>query len=190
MMSLKNYIYFFALLLSYSSIAQDKAQFVDNVMKETYDNSQLETLAYELLDEIGPRLVGTPEMQNAHDWAVEKFKSWGITASNEQYGEWRAWQRGVTHVDMISPRLKSLEATQLAWSPSTKKNGITVEVILLPENIQDSLSFVSWIKNVKGKLVMISMPQPTGRPDYNLEEFATPESFEKMKTDRETQTNA
>lgn len=32
------------------------------------------------------------------------------------------------------------------------------------------------------------MPQPTGRPDYNWEEFATPESFEKMKKDREEQT--
>ena len=34
------------------------------------------------------------------------------------------------------------------------------------------------------------MPQPTGRPDYNWEEFATPESFEKMKAEREAQTAA
>jgi Zn-dependent M28 family amino/carboxypeptidase len=34
------------------------------------------------------------------------------------------------------------------------------------------------------------MEQPTGRPDYNWEEFATPESFEKMKKDREEQTSA
>ncbi len=190
MMLLRNYLYIFALFLSLSSIAQDQAQFIDQVMKETYEASQLETLAYELLDEIGPRLVGTPEMQQAHDWAVAKFKTWGISASNEKYGEWRAWQRGITHVDMISPRIKSIEATQLAWSPSTKKNGITAEVILLPENIKDSLSFEAWMKNVKGKLVMISMPEATGRPDYNWEEFATPESFEKMKADREAQTKA
>lgn len=37
---------------------------------------------------------------------------------------------------------------------------------------------------------MISMPQMTGRPDYNWEEFATDKSFEKMKSDREEQTNA
>src|SRR5690606_33012237 len=190
MMLLRNYLYIFALFLSLSTIAQDQAQFVDQVMKETYEASQLETLAYELLDEIGPRLVGTPEMQQAHDWAVAKFNSWGISATNEKYGEWRAWQRGITHVDMISPRIKSIEATQLAWSPSTKKNGITAEVILLPENIKDSLSFEAWMKNVKGKLVMISMPEATGRPDYNWEEFATPESFEKMKADREAQTKA
>src|SRR5690554_3318951 len=32
------------------------------------------------------------------------------------------------------------------------------------------------------------MKQPTGRPDYNWEEWATPESFEKMKTERDAQT--
>jgi hypothetical protein len=37
---------------------------------------------------------------------------------------------------------------------------------------------------------MKDMKQPTGRPDYNWEEFATPESFEKMKKDRDDQTRA
>ena len=32
---------------------------------------------------------------------------------------------------------------------------------------------------------MISMKQPTGRPDYNWEEFATEESFQKMKDERD-----
>jgi hypothetical protein len=34
------------------------------------------------------------------------------------------------------------------------------------------------------------MKQPTGRPDYNWEEFGTKESFEKMKKDRTAQTDA
>lgn len=32
---------------------------------------------------------------------------------------------------------------------------------------------------------MISKLEPTGRPDYNWEEFATESSFEKMKQERE-----
>ncbi|MCA9742495.1 peptidase M28, partial [candidate division KSB1 bacterium] len=35
-----------------------------NIWTETMDNSQLEQLAHELLDVIGPRLVGTPQMKN------------------------------------------------------------------------------------------------------------------------------
>jgi hypothetical protein len=54
--------------------------------------------------------------------------------------------------------------------------------------IKDSLAFQTWLPNVKGKIVMISMKQPTGRPDYNWEEFATDESFAKMKAARDAQT--
>ncbi len=37
---------------------------------------------------------------------------------------------------------------------------------------------------------MISMSQPTGRPDYNWDEFATKESAEKMKKERAAQVTA
>ena len=168
--------------------AQDKETVIDNILQEIEDNSQVERLAYELLDEIGPRLVGTPQMKQAHDWAVEKFNSWGIEAENKQYGTWRGWERGVTHIDMVHPRVKSLSGMQLAWSAPTPKKGITAEVITLPETIQDSISFAHWLTGVKGKFVLVSMPQMTGRPDYNWEEFATEASFEKMKEARTEQT--
>jgi len=162
---------------------ESKDPVVKAIVSEATNNSQLEQLAYELLDKNGPRLVGTPGMQNAHEWAVEKYKSWGIPAQNEQWGEWRGWERGVSHIDLISPRVKTLEGMQLAWSPSTPKKGITAEVVILPE-AADSVAFQDAVKSVKGKFVLISMNQPTGRPDYNWEEFATPESFEKMKEER------
>src|SRR5436190_10672 len=52
------------------------------------------------------------------------------------------------------------------------------------------MAFQAWLPSVKGKFVMISMKQPTGRPDYNWEEFGTKESVEKMKKDRTAQTDA
>lgn len=162
---------------------------VESIIKEATENSQLEKLAHELMDGIGPRLVGTPQMQKAHDWAVDKYKSWGIPARNEKWGEWRGWERGVSHIDMVHPRVKSLEGMQLAWSPSTKGKGVTAEVIILPD-VADSVAFQQWLPQAKGKFVLISMAQPTGRPDYNWQEFATTESFEKMKKDRAAQTEA
>ncbi|HKL91486.1 MAG TPA: hypothetical protein VJ880_09925, partial [Allomuricauda sp.] len=181
----------FAMLLvsSISVLAQDKDAVIDAIIQEANENSQLETLGHQLMDGIGPRLVGTPQMKNAHDWAVKKYESWGIPARNEQWGEWKGWERGITHIDMVHPRVHSLRGTQLAWSPNTPKKGVTAELVVLPM-VSDSLEFVNWLPNVKGKLVMISMPQPTGRPDYNWEEFATEKSFEKMKKEREEQTEA
>lgn len=175
----------FLLLLFITTISwsQTTSDIVAAIEKEANENSQLERLAYEVLDLNGPRLVGTPQMKTAHDWAVSEFAKWGISAENKAYGTWRGWDRGISHVDMVTPRIASLRATQLAWSPSTGKKGITAPVILLP-TIQDSLAFARWLPTVKGKIVMVSMLQPTGRPDYNWEEWATPESFEKMKAER------
>ena len=179
----------FFMLHGIIAFAQTTKDIVDKIVKEANENSQLEPLAHELMDVIGPRLVGTPQMQKAHNWAVEKYAQWGITAKNEKWGQWRGWERGITHVDLVSPRVVSLSGMQLAWSPSTPKKGITAGMIIIPD-VADSLAFKKWLPNVKGKFVMVSMIQPTGRPDYNWEEFATKESFEKMKNDRDAQNDA
>lgn len=174
-------------LQSIQLIAQEKDPVIEAMITEANDNSQLEPLGHELMDVIGPRLVGTPQMKIAHDWAVDKYDQWGISARNEQWGEWRGWERGITHIDMVHPRIQSLRGTQLAWNPSTSKEGVTAELVVLP-SIKDSLEFAKWLPTVSGKLVLTSMQQPTGRPDYNWEEFATEKSFTKMKEDRTAQT--
>jgi carboxypeptidase Q len=176
------------LLLS-ANLAQAQNAVVSQIVKEGTDNSQLEKLAHELIDGVGPRLVGTPQMLKANEWAVAKYKSWGIAARNEKWGEWRGWERGVSHLDMVYPRVKSLEGTQLAWSPGMGDKTVTAELLILPD-LADSAAFAKWLPTVKGKFVMISMHQPTGRPDYNWQEYATKESFEKMKAARTAQTEA
>ena len=169
--------------------AQEQDPVVKNIIDEATNNSQLEILAHELLDVIGPRLVGTLQMQQAHDWAVDTYSRWGILARNEQWGEWKAWERGITHIDMLQPRLQTLDGMQLAWNPSTGPKGVTAEVIAIP-TVKDSLDFQRWMKTIKGKFVLASMYQITGRPDYNWEEFATQASFEKMKQERDSLENA
>ncbi|HRD57494.1 MAG TPA: M20/M25/M40 family metallo-hydrolase [Ferruginibacter sp.] len=179
-------------ILQFSTVASaQKADttLIKNIIAEANNNSQLTKMGHELLDNIGPRLVGTPQMKQAADWAVNTFKSWGINSYTQNWGTWRGWERGITHVDMLSPRVRSLEAMQLAWSGNTKGKTINAEVIALPD-VADSLAFAKWLPSVKGKFVLISMPQLTGRPDYNWDEFGTKESVEKMKKDRTEQADA
>jgi hypothetical protein len=179
-------LFLIALLISGSNMfAQEDV--IDNMIKEANENSQLERLAHELLDVVGPRLVGTPQMEHASQWAIAQYAKWGIEARQEKYGTWRGWERGITHIDMVSPRVQTLDGTQLAWNPSTSRKGVTAEAIVLP-NVADEAAFKAWLPSVKGKLVLISMNQPTGRPNYNWEEFATEESFTKMKEARDAQT--
>lgn len=162
---------------------------IQQMLDEETNNSQLKNLAHELMDKIGPRLVGTPKMQQAHDWAVAKYKSWGIDARNEKWGEWRGWDRGISHIDMVSPWVKTLAGTQLAWSPSTKGKTVNAEVVILPD-LADSAAYAAWMPSVKGKFVMISMEQPTGRPDADWKQYGTEESVKKMNSERDSLTRA
>src|SRR5690606_38388256 len=102
--------------------------------------------------------------QNSHDWAISTFQKWNISAKNEEFGKWRNWERGISHIDMVSPWVKSLDATQLAWSPATKKP-ISAEVIAMPL-FKSEAEFKAWLPKVKGKIVLMSQLQNLGRSDY------------------------
>ena len=108
-------------LAATTSFAQQPDPMVQEIVTEATENSQLKKLGHELLDVIGPRLVGSPQMEQAHDWAVKTYADWGIAAENQQWGTWKGWERGITHIDLVAPRLRTLEGRQLAWSPSTSK---------------------------------------------------------------------
>ncbi len=99
-----------------NNFQQNKQSIYNEIINEVQNNNQLEHLAFELLDEIGPRLVGSPEMQQAHNWVTNTYKKWNIKAENIAYGEWKSWQRGTTQIEMTYPRIKSIEGMQLAWN--------------------------------------------------------------------------
>ena len=85
------FILLFAVSFSYSqrwnTPAENKIDnpVIKSIIDEATNNSQLENLAHELFDVVGPRLVGTPQMQQAHDWAVAKYNSCVIDAYNHEY---------------------------------------------------------------------------------------------------------
>lgn len=160
----------------------NKTEIYTQIINEIKTNNQLQPLASELLDEIGPRLVGSPEMQQAHDWVISTYKDWDIKAENIAYGEWKAWQRGTTEVSLTSPRIKSIDAMQLAWNINTKKP-IEAEIIIMP-HFDSKEGFETWSQSVKGKIVLISQYQKSGRPESQWKEYATEEDFNTFKTNK------
>src|SRR5919112_5018571 len=108
------------------------------------DSSRVEQLAGTLLDSIGPRLTGTAIQRNAQSWLVSMYRSWGIEATNERYGTWRGWRRGTSHVDLLSPRVRTLDATMVAFSPGTAGRPLVAGTIVLPR-FNDSTEFVRWL---------------------------------------------
>lgn len=156
-----------------------------SIYAEGMQRSQAYPLAQALLDSIGPRLTGSPGMQRGQAWLRSMYARWGVAAREERYGTWRGWRRGPSHLDLLEPRVRSLEATMLAWSPGTGGRPVTAPVIVLPA-AADSAAFRAALPQVRGKLVLVSFAEPTCRPDSTWARFATPESFSAMRERRDS----
>jgi hypothetical protein len=151
---------------------------VNRIFRIGMDSSRLQPLAQVLFDSIGPRLTGSPGMTAASDWVINTYKAWGIDARKEQYGTWRGWRRGPSHIDLVQPRTRTLEGMMLAWSPGTARP-VTAEAIVLPK-FADSTEFVKWLPQARGKIVMLSPAWPTCRGSDDWARFATPASRARM----------
>ena len=173
------------LALLFAAPAPARAQTANPVLNRIWatgmDSSHTMGLASTLFDSLGPRLQGAPDTKRAQDWLVRTYASWGIPARNEQYGTWRGWRRGTSHVDLVSPRVRTLEATMVGYSPGTNGRDVTAEAVLLPR-FADSAAFVRWLPQARGKLVLVNAPLPTCRPTTDWEQFATAESKARMDT--------
>jgi len=157
---------------------------LQRIWTEAMENSHLEALGMRLLDSIGPRLTGSPAINQAHDWAAKMLTEWGYEAKNEQYGTWRAWRRGHSHIDLVEPRVRSLEGTILAWSPGTGSRWVEGPVVVVPE-WETQADFDAWLATeVRGKFVAIAFPQPTCRPNRHYEEFGSQGALARLNTAR------
>lgn len=148
----------------------------DPVIRQIYaigmDSSDVYRQAHVLFDSIGPRLMGTPNLSRSQDWLVSTYKSFGIDAKKEQYGTWRGWIRGKSHIDLVEPRFRTLEGRMVGYSPGTNGKAETLPVVILPR-FADSTEFVRWLPNAEGKLVMISAPMPTCRSQAQYNALGT-----------------
>ncbi len=137
------------------------------IWAEGMEASQVQAMAQYMSDVLGPRLTGSPGYNAAAEWAAEQMRSWGMEAELEQYGTWRSWQRGVSSVHLLEPRVRSLEGQMLGWSAGTD-GAVEGAVTMLPEG-----DFEAWLPSVEGKFVLLSHAEPSCRPASSWEEYGT-----------------
>jgi len=125
--------------------------------------------------------MGTPNTKAAQDWLVKTYTSFGVTAKNEQYGTWRGWVRGHSHIDLIAPRQRTLEGQMVGYSPGTGGKNVDAEPILMPQ-FADSNDFVKWLPQAKGKLVMASVTKESCRPNSEWLTYSYPQSIARRDT--------
>jgi carboxypeptidase Q len=172
-----------AIAITTPPIAAQSNDVINRMMEEGMENSQAWPLAQTLMDSVGPRLTGSEGYAAAGSWIEEMYARWGIEARREDYGTWNGWERGFTHLDLLTPRLRTLEATLLAWSAGTD-GPVEGEVVLVPE-VRSEAEFNEWLDGVGGKFVLVDYAEPSCRPDQEWERWATPETHDRIKAQRE-----
>jgi carboxypeptidase Q len=109
---------------SYSQAPQDQAdvKMVNRIWEEGVNRSHLmKDLSY-LTDVIGPRIPGSPAMKKAYDWAVAKFKEYGLeNVAVEPCGEFGlGWSNEYISVHMTAPSYFPVLAYPVPWTMGTK----------------------------------------------------------------------
>ena len=115
-------------LISLSSLAwsQEKVdlEMVTKIRYEGFRNSKIMETASGLMDAIGPRLTGSPNMKRANEWTRDQLTSYGLANAHlESWGPFgRSWSNEYVNARMLSPDVAPLIAYAKAWTPGT--NGV------------------------------------------------------------------
>jgi hypothetical protein len=143
------------------AMAQDRAA-IATIIDQGTNHSEVVRTAQHLTDVIGPRLANSPGARKAEAWTEAKFREWGLkNVHKEGFVFGRGWSIERASVRMVTPRPVQLTAIPVAWTPGT--NGtITAPVIVAP--IARTRDFDRYRGQLRGKIVMISLPRAAGDP--------------------------
>jgi Peptidase family M28 len=125
-MPLKRLISCFAVFTLFTALncsAQEKVDLetISKIRYEGFHNSKIMEIATGLMDQIGPRLTGSPNAKKANEWTRDKLTEFGLVNSHlEAWGPFgRGWSNEYTNVRMTSPDTATLIAYSKAWTPGT-----------------------------------------------------------------------
>ena len=143
------------LFFSSASWSQEKVDLetITRIRYEGFHNSQVMQLASGLMDSIGERLTGSPNMKRANEWTREQLTAMGLSNAHlEAWGPFgRGWANQYINVRMTSPDIVPLIVYAKAWTPGT--NGV-VSGKCIRANIEDKKDFDKYRGKLAGVVVM------------------------------------
>src|SRR5258705_7427631 len=82
-----------------------------------------------LSDVYGPRLTGSPAIQQASEWTMKKFKEWGLAnVHQERWAFGKGWSLVRFSAHLVEPQAQPLIGFPQEWSAGTK-GPVTAEVV-------------------------------------------------------------
>src|SRR5215471_16090518 len=140
---------------AFPAYTQEKANLeaITRIRYEGFRNSKIMQLASGLMDGIGERLTGSPNMHRANEWTRDQLASFGLANAHlEAWGPFgRGWSNQFIEVRMTSPDVAPLLAYAKAWTPGTD-GAVSGKCIRV--NIAEKKDFDQYRGKLAGRIVL------------------------------------
>jgi carboxypeptidase Q len=126
---------------------------ISRIRYEGFHNSKVMDYASGLMDSIGERLTGSPNMKRANEWTRDQLTAMGLSNSHlEPWGPFgRGWANQYTNVRMTAPDIAPLLVYAKAWTPGTN-GAVTGKCIRV--NIEKKEDFDKYKGKLAGMIVI------------------------------------
>jgi hypothetical protein len=126
---------------------------ISRIRYEGFRDSKVMEFATGLMDNIGERLTGSPNMKRANEWTRDQLAAMGLSNAHlEAWGPFgRGWANQYVNVRMTAPDIAPLLAYAKAWTPGTN-GAITGKCIRV--NIEDKKDFDKYKGKLAGMIVI------------------------------------
>ncbi len=123
------------------------------IRDEGLNHSHVMDFASALMDGIGPRLTGSPNLKKANEWTRDTLTKIGLeNAHLDDWGEFgMGWQQLNTWARMVTPDTAILIVQATPWSPSTS-GPVTGDVVFV--SIQSEKDVDQYKGKLAGKIVL------------------------------------
>jgi len=127
---------------------------ISRIRYEGFRNSKVMELASGLMDSIGERLTGSPNMKRANEWTRDQLTAMGLSNAHlEAWGPFgRGWANQYVNVRMTAPDIVPLIAYAKAWTPGT--NGV-VTGKCVRVTMEDKKDFEKYRGKLAGMIVIM-----------------------------------
>ncbi len=133
---------------------------LDRLVGLTMRSGFLRQAAVSLLDDVGPRVAGTPNGRRAEDLAVETFRSAGLPLVRRETFSVPHWQVSRASLTLVVPTEFSPTVVPLANSASTPPQGLLLPVVDGGFGSTDELSALG--EAVRGSALLVRQGAPPG----------------------------
>ena len=129
------------------------AAVIARLREETTLRSQVYEHVWWLSEVFGPRVTGTPAFAQASEWAMQKFREWGLAnVHQERWAFGQGWTINRFSATMLEPQPAVLIGAPRNYSPATV-GPVVGEVVTV--RIDSEADFANYAGRLRGKIVVM-----------------------------------